>query len=29
MGVLLAQIIEAIVETEPLLKAAQYKRTNK
>jgi hypothetical protein len=29
MGILLAQIIEAIVETEPLLKAAQYERTNK
>jgi hypothetical protein len=29
MGILLAQIIEAIVETEPLLAAAQYERTNK
>jgi hypothetical protein len=29
MGVLLAKVIEAIVQTEPLLEAAQYERKNK
>jgi hypothetical protein len=29
MGVLLAKVIEEIVEAAPLLKAAQYERTNK
>jgi hypothetical protein len=29
MGILLAKVIEAIVQTEPLLEAAQYERTNK
>jgi hypothetical protein len=29
MGILLAKVIEAIVQSEPLLEAAQYERTSK